>query len=116
MSAETKTNSFTISIQRGKHTGVSVGSERQATTVNIDKPDGVIIDDEHISDKTAWSSQKIMNTKMSAAETADRLSTPRLIGLSGSADGEAYFDGTEDSYIFTSVSTISNAELEAMLI
>lgn len=74
------------------------------------------INDNIVSDRTTWSSQKISITKMSSAVTADRLSVPRIIGLSGSAAGEMYFDGTDDSYIYTSIDTLTNEELDALLI
>lgn len=83
---------------------------------SINRPGGgTVIDDNIVSPIYTWSSQKISTTKMASAEVADRLSTPRIIGLSGSADGEVYFDGTDDSYIYTSIATLTNEELDALL-
>ena len=51
-----------------------------------------------------------------AAITARRLATARKIGLGGDAVGSASFDGSADMEIMTAVETLSNAELEAMLV
>lgn len=48
-------------------------------------------------------------------ETADRLLTPREISLSGSAQGAAMFDGSSDVAIYTSITSITNSELEEIL-
>lgn len=49
------------------------------------------------------------------AETADRLSTPRQIEITGEAAGEGLFDGSEDIEIYTAIERITNTELEAIL-
>lgn len=49
------------------------------------------------------------------AETADRLSVAREIGLSGDALGGARFDGSKDIDIYASVPRLTNLELEEML-
>lgn len=48
-------------------------------------------------------------------ETAQRLTTPRMIALSGDAQGQAEFDGSADAVIHTAVEEINNEELEEML-
>ena len=49
------------------------------------------------------------------AETAERLETPRLIAITGSANGDTLFDGSEDVQIHTVIETMSNSEIEALL-
>ena len=94
------------------------------------------IDDTLISDKLSWSSEKIDSTKLDKPEeegneddvltmksgeptwaenVATRLKTGRTIELTGNATGETIFDGSENVQIFTSISTLTNEELEAML-
>lgn len=51
---------------------------------------------------------------VSVADSADRLTFARNISLSGDVSGDADFDGTDDITIDSSVSAISNTELEAL--
>lgn len=47
--------------------------------------------------------------------SAEKLKTPRQISLTGEAHGQASFDGTSDVAILTTVSALSNTELEGIL-
>lgn len=47
---------------------------------------------------------------------ADKLKYPRAIRLAGDVTGETLFDGSEDVQIQTLVSTLTNEELEEMLV
>lgn len=57
-----------------------------------------------------------MGSVATSVESADKLTTPRKIAVSGETVGEGYFDGSADLTIGTVVSRISNTELEEILI
>lgn len=48
-------------------------------------------------------------------ETADRLTTARLIELSGDIEGSAYFDGSEDVILTATVNKITREEIERVI-
>lgn len=56
-----------------------------------------------------------VGTASQYASQAGRLTTPRRIGISGQAQGEALFDGSEDVTIHTVISVLTNEELEDLL-
>lgn len=56
-----------------------------------------------------------VDPRIGIAREAEKLSTPRLITLSGAVNGRAAFDGSADIEIVAEANAITNIELEEML-